>query len=136
MVGVRLSQFNLFLKGYVVNTYDKFVKQFSNNNITWLSSSQDFSCIESSSGLVLSCYNWIHSDKHIRLSVTSQNVNLSKETEEGLISNLFDIYPNTSKCLLQYFEDWTKPTKLELDYFEMVEGYSLPWSEESPLVLD
>lgn len=37
--------------------------------------------------------------------------------------------------LESYFNDWCKPTQDELNYFEMVEGYRLPWSEEHPLIL-
>lgn len=33
-----------------------------------------------------------------------------------------------------YFNDWTKPTQNELDYFEICEGYHLPWSEEQPFI--
>lgn len=34
-----------------------------------------------------------------------------------------------------YFVDWCRPTKDESDYFEMIEGYRLPWNEEHPFIL-
>lgn len=35
---------------------------------------------------------------------------------------------------LGYFKDWKRPTEEEQDYFEMVEGYRLPWSEHNPFI--
>lgn len=37
--------------------------------------------------------------------------------------------------ILNYFKDWKSPTQDESDYFEMIEGYRLPWNEEHPFIL-
>lgn len=34
------------------------------------------------------------------------------------------------------FNDVTKPTEQEKDYFEMIYGVRIPWSEDQPLVID
>jgi hypothetical protein len=44
--------------------------------------------------------------------------------------------PTNRKLLaLQYFEDWTKPTEQEKDYFEMIYGVRIPWSVDTPFVM-
>lgn len=39
-----------------------------------------------------------------------------------------------SEDLVHYFNNWKQPTKEEMDYYELVNGYRLPWSEENPFV--
>lgn len=43
---------------------------------------------------------------------------------------------NETNVLEQYFNIWTHPTKQELDYYEMIHSYRLPWSEEHPFIID
>jgi hypothetical protein len=35
-----------------------------------------------------------------------------------------------------YFKDVVKPTQEERDYFEMIHGVRIPWSEDQPLVIE
>lgn len=35
-----------------------------------------------------------------------------------------------------YFSDWERPKQEERDYFEMITGHKIPWSEDKPLVLN
>lgn len=37
--------------------------------------------------------------------------------------------------LLQHFVDWTRPTQAENDYFAMIYGHRLTWSEEEPFIV-
>lgn len=52
-------------------------------------------------------------------------------TEGG---NHFMVGGDVKEQYLNIFNDWTKPTQEENDYFNMLYGRKLPWSEEKPFV--
>lgn len=45
-----------------------------------------------------------------------------------------DKYRSCIKDWESYFVNWMTPTNLEMNYFELCEGYRLPWSEETPFI--
>lgn len=62
-------------------------------------------------------------------------INWDNKNGDSLILE-FDTDEFTENKLENYFINWKQPTQEEKDYFEMIEGFKIPWSEEHPFILE
>lgn len=100
-----------------------------------------------------STYNTYHSQEHFWYNECEDSHGRVAVDEFTLSYNTFSYWSYrsgiTGKLILdysdfkyitnkleQYFSIWTHPTRQEMDYYEMIHGYRLPWSEEHPFIID
>lgn len=118
------------------------LEKFKENNKSWLDKifivgesrqgSSYLSGYTKPNGLSVGVEIYLHKDHKYGLEAVCLRSYYPRNDKDLVIFGCTDIILNN---LEPYFNDWCKPTQDELNYFEMVGGYRLPWSEEYPLIL-
>lgn len=114
----------------------KAVEEFLEKNLKWCNNSKEaynslfpvvYSCDKESLKVVS---DMLYSDSTSMYLITQTG---GEKTKTLLITN--DHYQSEDSVKVDdHFQDWLRPTEQEKDYFEMIYGVRIPWSEEHPYI--
>jgi hypothetical protein len=76
--------------------------------------------------------DYIHRDPS-KLYVLSNEYSLEVNKNGNLIALNYGESEDKNN-IKEYFLNWKRPTKEEMGYYELVNGYRLPWSEDEPFI--